>query len=289
MKSVDGMVAAKIWGFMAAVFAMGEGLTVNAAEGPSTGYGFTPYTLNSAVENQLDFPTNGSVTSPNPTGLNLTSNASANTMAGAWTLSAQGATRLALNLTTLNAQTAISGGELLFNTDTGGLLGNILSLSLITFNWTATSTVSSAGMTAGAYRYEFDASIADALFALNPSVWGSLNLTISDGAGVRYQSSGGTGLLNDLLGLNLGGVLSGSSVQDAGVNFLYSGTGNINITFSASNALSTNLLGILGSDISTIYSLGNTDIISIPEPGSLLLAVTGLLLILRRRVKHGVR
>lgn len=259
----------------------------------------TPYSNNSAIEDHLDFPTNAIARPAIPSPLSAVplpgaglatsttpgvSSATANSLT--WALSAQGSSMVylaGLPATGIRAETNINGGTLNFTTNQTGVLGDLISLSLAPLSWTATTTFNPVGFAAGNYAYEFDFSYMGGALTLNPGLANNFNVKILEGTTTRYDSSTAGGLIPNLLALNLGGVLTGTSAQNARLPFFYSGVGNLTIEFTASQTLSVNALNAISSN--PIYSISNGDIgiNPVPEPSSMILVGMGALLLLRRR------
>lgn len=255
-----------------------------------------PYTSGSAADNILKFNNGaaGTVTAPNApsTLIGVTYN---NTLAsgtgGGWAITAQGSTGVwAAGLVTArsNAQTNVSSNALNFQTVTSGL-SSLLGVSL-TMNWSGSSTVTGSNtwdsLGSTSYVYQFDANLNNSFVSGAVDLFGSIKLEIKAGATTLYSQTG----LAQILGVT---SITNTTYNNAQVGFTYNqALGPLTITWSATSALNTQLLSLLGGNTQTFYQVSDTAIYvnAIPEPSfysSIALGLGGLYLGKRyRRLRH---
>lgn len=160
------------------------------------------------------------------------------------------------------------------------LTDQVLGASAVN-SWDTTSTVNNLGLSEGVlYSVSFDVSTGAGinLAALNTS-----NFSLFSG-GVQIESIDSTQTLNLLDVLTLGG---GTGSIDFQFYAPPGGADELTFAFDADTIADVNLLGTI-TDNQTVLEFTNFSLTPVPEPGSLILASMGLLMILRRRRPCGV-
>jgi hypothetical protein len=256
-----------------------------ALVGPGSSYS-TPFTPADAVT--YDVPGGGL--------LSITlDNGSITASSGIWDLTAQGGANatILLSLTESAAQTSLTGTDLQFNisNDNNSLLGLLGVGTSIHYAWEAVAYFDTPGSllnyaTDTTYSVSFDVDGNNGLLSSVAGLTPSFTFELIDGLGNALTSdSSGTQI-------NIAGLL-GTGVTTGTVNLDYTlggsiPSGPIGVRFTGDAQVGATALS-LGTDFATISNL-SISASPVPEPGgSVLIAVTGLTVLLRRRRLHAPR
>ena len=217
------------------------------------------------------------------------SDGSISASSGLWDLTAQGGANATIlfSLTESAAQTALSGSALEFNVsnDNNSLLGLLGVGTSIHYAWEAVAYFDTPGdilsyVPDTIYSVSFDVDGNNGLLSSVAGLTPSFTFELIDGFG-NALTSDSSGTLINIAGLLGTGVPSGTLSLD----YTLGGSvpsGTLGVRFRGDAVVGATALS-LGTDFATISNL-NISATPVPEPGgSMLIASTGLLMILRRR------
>lgn len=217
------------------------------------------------------------------------SNGTATMTSGIWDLTAQGGANATIlfSFTESAAQTALSGTALEFNVsnDNNSLLGLLGVGASIHYAWEAVAYFDTPGSVldytdSTSYNVSFDVDGSNGLLSSVAGLTPSFTFELIDGSG-NALTSDSSGTL-----INIAGIL-GTGVPTGTVELDYTLGGSIpsgplGIRFRGDALVGATALS-LGTDYATISNLTITST-PVPEPGgSVLMALTGLAVLMRRK------
>lgn len=238
------------------------------------------------------FTPSSSVTHDVPGGglVSLTlSNGSTTGSSGLWDLTAQGGANATILLSLLEsaAQTELTGSALKFNisNDNNSLLGLAGIGTSIHYGWEATAYFDTPGFELGYsdltnYHVSFDVDGNNGLLSSVAGLTPSFSFELIDRFG-NALDSGSSGTVVNIIGLLGTGVPSGTISLDYTINGSVP-SGPIGVRFKGDALVDASALS-LGTEYATISNL-SISASPVPEPaGSLLIAATGFVTLMRRR------